>query len=135
MTIWLQRLLLLQMFNFLWLFFITILYTLYLFYILKLQKLLVYRIFHYLILYYELLNIGSWSIHLLLIVKIIARLSIERSTMTVYTCLNLSDFGLCCPYEYWWYWWKVTIKGSLIVVVADLFVILTFGWLLVMTLN
>ena len=131
MSIWLRRLLSLR-FHLLQLFVSTVLYILYLFYILKLQKLLVYGIFHYLILNYQLLNIASWGIHLLLVVEIITRLCIERP-VTILTRLNLIEFWLS-TYEYWRYWWEIAVKSDWMIVLS-FFVSLALWWLLVMTLN
>jgi hypothetical protein len=96
---WLLRLDLLWSFG-------SILYALDLFYILKLQQLLIDGVFHNLILYYQLLNITSWNIHLLLIIKIVSRLCIEWP-MSILSCLDLDHLLLL--YENWLYRRKITI--------------------------
>jgi len=123
MSIWLRRLLRLLFNSFFFSFSLNILN---LFYILKLQKLLVYGIFHYFILDYQLLNITSWNVHFLLIVEIITRLCVERSISSS-SCLHY--FWLVTDED----WRKVTVKTSLSVVDRCLFVILRFWWNLVLT--
>jgi hypothetical protein len=108
----------------------SILYALYLFYILKLQQLLVDGILHNFVFYYQLLNITGWNIHLLLIIKIIRRLCIKWPMSILPSLYHL----LLIRYKNRRYRRKVSIHRNWMKIRSFL-MILTFWRLLVLTLN
>ena len=108
----------------------SILYALYLFYILKLQQLLVDGILHNFVFYYQLLNITGWNIHLLLIIKIIRRLCIKWPMSILPSLYHL----LLITYKNRRYRRKVPIHRNRMKIRSFL-MILTFWRLLVLTLN